>query len=121
MGKDFFEQHAWIEAMPNLDELPIRRASRIVSLPMVISEASVLKIDVARVESTCSDKSFHRRERRFRNVMRGRGGRPRSTEEMLGSSRQRLIFERCNFGMASSDKDLAAAGACRARRSLSDG
>lgn len=52
--------------------------------------------------------------------MRGRGGRPRSNEEMLGSKKQEQIFERFNFGMASSDKDLAAAGACRARYLLRD-
>ena len=56
--KKLVEQRAWIEAMPNLDELPIRRASRTVSLPMVISEASVPKINVARVVSTCSKKKF---------------------------------------------------------------
>ena len=119
--KKLEKQRAWIEALPELEDLPIRRASRIVSPPMFTSEASVAKIDVAHIESTCPDRSFNQRERRFRNVMRGRGGRLRSNAEMLGSNNQEQILERCNFGIASTDSELAAAGAWHARRSLPGG
>ena len=53
--------------------------------------------------------------------MRGRGGRPRSNEEMIGSTTKCLRLEKFNLGIASTDKEMAAAGMWRARRSLPSG
>ena len=53
--------------------------------------------------------------------MRGRGGRPRNNEEMAGNSTQEKKLDTCNFGVASTDAELAAAGAWRVRRSKPDG
>ena len=53
--------------------------------------------------------------------MRGRGGRPRNNAEMRGSNNWEQILENCNFGIASTDSELADAGAWHARRSLPGG
>ena len=42
-AKKLEKQRAWIEALPNLEDLSIRRASPTVSVPMLTSEASVAK------------------------------------------------------------------------------
>ena len=54
--KKLEKQRAWIEALPNLDDLIIRRSSPTVSLPKLTSEASVAKINVAHIDSLCSDE-----------------------------------------------------------------
>ena len=59
------------------------------------------------------DRMSAKCERKFRNAMRGRGGRRRTNEEMSGGQVAVRSLERWNLGSASTDADMKAVGAHR--------
>ena len=115
------EQRAWIANLPTLDEMIHRKNSSTAILTSVVSTRVPVQTDSPHVAACFPDVKFKRRERRFRNFMRGRGGRPRSNEEMMGSTTKCFRLEKFNLGIASTDKEMEAAGMWRARRSLPSG
>ena len=115
------EQRAWIANLPTLSEMIHRKDASTAILTSVVSTRAPVQTHFPHVAVCSPDEKFKRRERKFRNSMRGRGGRPRSNEEMIGSSTQCLRLEKFNLGIASTDKEMAAAGMWRARRSLPSG
>ena len=62
-----------------------------------------------------------RRERKFRNRARQRGGRVRTAEEMCGTEDRAKAMDRCNFAKASTNAEMYAAGAARVRQWCPDG
>ena len=121
-------QRAWIASLPMLHDT--------ARLPSVVSTASLLfqeRSDDSSLATTatprrqgpCSGsvvKTKHADqpsptilERRFRNRMRPRGGRVRTNEEMRGTDSRDRTLNKSNLAHVSSDSDMEAVGAWRAR------
>ena len=66
-------------------------------------------------EAAFVDHAAIKRERRFRNAMRARGGRVRTNEEMRGVCARMKEQERCNLAIASTDEEVNESGAWRVR------
>ena len=75
--------------------------------PSVVSMAAPLFESTAvGTSQNFENTAFKRRERRFRNVNRQRGGRVRTHEEMHGSASQDAGLDSRNFAIPSSEVEL---------------
>ena len=74
-----------------------------------------------KLQASPIDLAAVKRERRFRNAMRARGGRVRTSEEMRGVCFRNKALEDHNFATASTDEEMKESGAWRVRSSNPDG
>ena len=95
----FAEQRAWIASLPSLDELAAQRPCRSIVRSELMSELSLPKVVVATEYPGGSSDLHNKREKRFRNVMRRRGGRVRTNEEMQGSASTTLRLDAFNLSL----------------------
>ena len=75
------KQRAWIAGLPSIHDCRGRVVSHVHHTIPVLASAVAAEV-VPKL--LCVDRSAVKRERRFRNVMRARGGRVRTNEEMCG-------------------------------------
>ena len=112
------KQRAWIAGLPSLHDCRHRVVSYVhhtVPVPVIAVAAEV----VSKLPGV--DRSAVKRECRFRNVMRARGGRVRTNEEMCGVFTRDRALEECNLAVGSTDDEMKSSGAWRVRSSRPDG
>ena len=109
------EQEAFIASLPSIFE-----SRPTFPTPRTESSPSLPRVPIASPAST-RDHAAVKRERRFRNTMRARGGRVRTNEEMRGCSSRDRALDTCNIAIASTDEAIKAVGAWHARCSTADG
>ena len=87
----------------------------------VLLAAAVPRAATQKAEPASVDHAAVKSERRFRNVMRARGGRVRTNEEMRGVTSRNKALDDCNLAIASTDEEMRESGAWRVRWSKPDG
>ena len=104
----FKEQQDFIDALPSV-------CAPVIACRLPGKEETCLPKHAPQSQvSGVTEHAAVKRERRFRNVMRARGGRARTSEEMHGSASRDQKLDTCSLAIASTDEDLKAVGAWNA-------